>query len=196
VIGTNSTPNCTDWTLSDWIITSGDNTTIQPSGGFSSGCYKLNTKKACSTVQIHTGSGSGLVNINGTNFNCEDKNSAEITAQSKIELAVSGTCLVSYLYVSDCETVLASEGEPIGHGSTLSAGTYTISGWNESWCGSPENIKVQSGEVAIDCLDWITGTNKSYTKNDGTDWCKGSIDVTYPLYVTVPENHTLTLFCM
>ena len=196
VIGTNSTPNCTDWTLSDWIITSGDNTTIQPSGGFSSGCYKLNTKKACSTVQIHAGSGSGLVNINGTNFNCEDKNSAEITAQSKIELAVSGTCLVSYLYVSDCETVLASEGEPINHSSTLSAGTYTISGWKESWCGSPENIKVQSGEAASDCLDWITGTNKSYTTNDGAQNCVGSIDVTYPIYVTVPEGHSLTLYCM
>ena len=102
VVGT-SAGSCgdDDWTTSNHETTN-DNVSIEPTGGFTEGCYKLNTGRACSYAQLENTSGSGYLSINGTQFACANKNSTAITPQSVAELSVVGNCTVGKIYFSGC----------------------------------------------------------------------------------------------
>lgn len=82
--------------------------------------------------------------------------------------------------------------------TTLTAGKYYLSGWADSWCGSPTRIKVQAGgEWYVDksgCLDWIEGTNPDWRENSQYN-CWGNIDVEYPIKLNIPEGKTLLVYC-
>lgn len=211
VIGT-STRACgeNDWVTSDHVIpATNDNASIQPTRGFTEGCYRLNTGKACSMVQIENASGTGYVTVNGTQFSCAYHQSTSITAQSIIDFSVSNGCTIGKLYLSSCAATGngnengnenggddgGETGTTISHSASLSAGNHDISGWNESWCGTPTTIKVQSGQNVQNCLNWVTGSNKNYLVNNGSNNCVGTLDVTYPIHVEVPEGNTLILYC-
>lgn len=211
VIGT-STSACgeNDWVTTNHVIpATNDNASIQPTGGFTEGCYRLNTGKACSMVQIENASGTGYVTVNGTQFSCAYHQSTSITAQSIIDFSVSNGCTIGKLYLSSCAATGngnengnenggddgGETGTTISHSASLSAGKHDISGWNESWCGTPTTIKVQSGQNVQNCLNWVTGSNKNYLVNNGSNNCVGTLDVTYPIHVEVPEGNTLILYC-
>ena len=90
-------------TNSDWIIDQYNNNkmiTFNPKAN--DGCYHLNTQKSCHKVQVEETTGSGLIEINGSKFNCGYVAGTSITAKSVMELTVPSTCSVGKLYVYEC----------------------------------------------------------------------------------------------
>lgn len=142
------------------------------------GSTSLNSGNSCSSISFKDENGSGSVNY-AFAATCTENGQSD-----------SKNCTIRVTYAG------ATPITPC-HGTTLSAGKYSLTGWgaNCSWCGTPTKIKVQSGGGnGANCLSWITGTNKKYGENSN-DNCYGNLNVTYPIAIDVPTGHQLTVWC-
>ena len=142
------------------------------------GSTSLNSGNSCSSISFKDANGSGSVNYTFT-ATCTENGQSD-----------SKNCTIKVTYAG------ATPITPC-HGTTLSAGKYSLTGWSAdcSWCGTPTKIKVQSGGGnGANCLSWITGTNKKYGENSN-DNCYGNLNVTYPIAIDVPTGHQLTVWC-
>lgn len=106
----------------------------------------------------------------------------------------SGSSVV--LGEATCGGSAGGSGSPIDPGAELVAGTYRVSGWTEAWCGEPTTIKVQetTNGNKSDCLDWVTGSSKSYSQHDQYN-CVGTLTISYPFDVNIPTGKVLKFYC-